>query len=92
MSFKPIGKWIAVTTDIGGEKTSEEGIIYKNDQTGKGGYIWSEVRAVGPDVVEDVRVGDMIYWELATNRGNHYGSIDLVDAEYVIAVKRDETG
>ena len=90
MSFRPIGNWIAVTTDIGGEKTTDAGVVYTDNRTGKGGFVWSKVHAVGPTVAEDIRPGDKIYWELASNRGNHYGSVDLVDAEFVIAVDRDE--
>lgn len=86
-----MGKWVAVTTDIGGEKTSEAGVIYQDNYTGKGGMIWSLVRAVGPDVKEDIKPGDKIMWEMATHRGNCYGSLDLVHEENVELVDRDET-
>jgi hypothetical protein len=91
MSFRPIGKWIAVTSDIGGEKTSEAGIIYNDNSTGKGGMIWSLVRAVGPDVKEDIKIGDKVMWELATFRGNSYGSLDLIHESNVELVDRNET-
>ena len=91
MSFRPLGKWVAVKTTIGGEKITDAGIIVKDDKTGKGGYVWSEVLAVGHEVVEDIQKGDKVYWEIATNRGNHYGAVDLVNEEYIIMVERDET-
>ena len=33
MNFKPIGKWVAVQTNIGGEKTTEAGIIFEEKRT-----------------------------------------------------------
>ena len=50
----------------------------------------AEVVAVGNDVTEDVRVGDTVYWELATNRGNHYGDLDLVHQDHIALVVRDD--
>lgn len=91
MSFRPIGKWIAVTTDIGGQKTTDSGIIYNDNYTGKGGRVWSLVWAVGTDVKEDIKKGDKVMWELATNRGNRYGNLDLIHESVVELVDRDET-
>jgi len=90
MSFKPIGKWIAVVTDIGGEKTTEAGLIYKDNMTEKGGYVWSDVVAVGTDVEEDIRIGDKVYWELATIMGNYYEGLDLINEEHIIMVDRED--
>ena len=92
-SLRPIGKWIAVTTDIGGEKETEAGIIYTDNSTGRSGMVWSTVVAVGEKVVEDIQPGDKIMWDLATNRGNHYNVYDLVHEEFVELVDRpDEVG
>jgi co-chaperonin GroES (HSP10) len=90
MAFRPIGKWIAVRTDLGKEKKTESGIIYNDNKT-KGYYVLAEVVAVGNDVTEDVRVGDTVYWELATNRNNHYGDLDLVHQDHIALVVRDDT-
>jgi len=91
MSFRPIGKWIAVTTDIGGEKTTEAGLIYTDNSTGKGGRVWSTVWSVGPEVKEDIRPGDKVMWELSTHRGNAHGSLDLIHESVIELVDRDET-
>ena len=91
-SLRPIGKWIAVTTDIGGQKETEAGIIYEDNMTGKNGMVWSTVAAVGDKVVEDIRPGDKIMWDISTNRGNHYNVYDLVHEQFVELVDRpDET-
>ena len=89
MAFRPVGKWVAVRTDIGREKKTESGIIYK-DTTMKGQYVKAVVVAVGDGVTEDVREGDTVYWELATNRGNHYQDLDLVHEEHIALVIRDD--
>lgn len=86
--MRPIGKWVAVRTDLGKEKKTESGIIYKDDKT-KGHFVLAEVVAVGCGITEDIRVGDMVYWELATNRGNHYGDLDLVHQDHIALVVRD---
>jgi threonine dehydrogenase-like Zn-dependent dehydrogenase len=87
--FTAFGKWIAVKTDIGSEKTTEQGVVYK-DNTTKGHYVIAEVVSVGSEVTEDIRVGDTVYWELATNRGNHYEDLDLVHQDHVAAVVRND--
>lgn len=90
MAFRPVGKWVAVKTDLGREKKTESGIIYTDDKT-KGHYVLAKVVAVGNDVTEDIRVGDTVYWELATNRGNHYGDLDLVHQDHIALVVRDDS-
>lgn len=86
-SLKPIGKWIVVSTDIGGQKTTEAGIIYE-DKDVSSGHVWSTVASVGPDVAEDIRDGDKIYWDIRTSKGNHHGGYDLVHEDAVLAVDR----
>jgi co-chaperonin GroES (HSP10) len=90
MMLRPIGKWVAVRTDLGKQKTTESGIIYTDDKT-KGHYVLAEVVAVGDGVTEDIQVGDTVYWELATNNGNHYGDLDLVHQDNIALVERDAT-
>lgn len=90
MNVRAFGKWIAVNTDLGGEKKTEYGVIYQDNQT-KGHYVMATVVSVGEKVTEDIRIGDRVYWELATNRGNHYEDIDFVHQDYVAAVIRDES-
>jgi len=86
-SLKPIGKWIVVTTDIGGQKTTEAGIIY-DDNDVSSGHVWSTVESVGPDVKEDIRDGDKIYWDVRTAKGNHHSSYDIVHEDSVLATDR----
>lgn len=90
MAFRPVGKWVAVKTDLGREKKTESGIIYTDDKT-KGHYVLAEVVAIGDGITEDVRVGDIVYWELATNQGNHYGDLDLVHQDHIALVVRDDS-
>jgi len=89
MSMRPIGKWVAVRTDLGKEKKTESGIIYKDDKT-KGHFVLAEVVAVGYGITEDIRVGDTVYWELAVNHDNHYGDLDLVHQDHIALVVRDD--
>ena len=55
--FKALGSWVAVET--GGlkkeEKTTDEGIIYKESQLDNGIVVWSTVYSVGPDVIRILR-------------------------------------
>jgi co-chaperonin GroES (HSP10) len=88
--MRPVGKWVAVHTDLGKEKRTDSGIIY-NDNTTKGHYVLAKVVAVGNGVTEDIKVGDTVYWELATNRGNHYGDLDLVHQDHIALVVRDDS-
>lgn len=90
--FKALGSWVAVKT--GGlkqeEKTTDEGIIYKESQLDNGIVVWSTVYSVGPDVTLGIKVGDSILWKLGTNNGAHYKDskiiLDLVPANEILAV------
>ena len=92
--FKPIGKWVAVKTELQKETTSEAGIIYK-EPIQSNLYTWSEVVSVSDEVQEDIQSGDKVYWKLGTNKGAHYDSgdeiYDLVNVDDIEAVDRDET-
>lgn len=93
-NFKPIGKWVAVITSLRKEKTTDAGIIYK-EQIQSNLYTWSEVVSVSDEVLEDIQPGDRVYWKLGTNEGAHYENgdelYDLVCADDIEAVDRDET-
>ena len=92
--FKPIGQWVAVKTFLREEKTTSAGIVY-TEQIQSNLYTWSEVVSVSSEVVEDIQVGDKVYWKLGTNDGAHYdsgdGIYDLIKAEDIEVVDRDET-
>jgi len=93
-NFKPIGKWVAVKTELRKERVSEAGIVYK-EAIQSNLYTWSDVVSVSDDISEDVRPGDRVYWKLGTNNGAHYeedGEVyDLVKIDDIEAVDRDET-
>jgi len=84
--FKPIGKWIAVKTSLGGEKTTEAGIIYTEKV--KSRLIWSTVVAISPDLTEDIKVGDKVLWDLTKNAGRGYDGKDMVHQDWVELVDR----
>ena len=92
--FKPIGKWVAVKTELRKETISEAGIIYK-EAIQSNLYTWSEVVSVSDDVEEDIQPGDKAYWKLGTNKGAHYEDgdeiYDLVNIDDIEAVDRNET-
>jgi len=46
--LKPIGKWVLVATKLGGQKTTEAGIIYNEKVTCK--MVWGEVVDISPDL------------------------------------------
>ena len=54
--FRPVGKFVALRRDFGGEKKTEAGIIYNERATTK--LVWSKVVAVGEGVTEDIEVGE----------------------------------
>jgi len=92
--FKPIGKWVAVKTFLRKEKTTDAGIVYK-EQIQSNLYTWSEVVSVSDEVLEDIQPGDKVYWKLGTNKGAHYENgdelYDLVCVDDIEGVDRDET-
>ena len=52
--MKPIGKWIVAMSLVGGEKTSEAGIIFQEKSKYK--VIRAKVLAVGNKLTEDIKV------------------------------------
>jgi co-chaperonin GroES (HSP10) len=87
MKFNPIGKWIEVKTDMGGQKTTDAGVIYTDKPTGR--YVKSEVVAVGSGVAEDVQVGDIVYWDSKEFKGDEYGGNHLVNEKWIALVERN---
>lgn len=86
--FRAIGKWVAVQTEgLGKEKTTESGIIYKEKITNPN--IWSKVIAIGDKITEDIKVGDMVLWDLTKGKGRGYASMDLIHQDDILAVERE---
>ena len=70
--MRPIGKWIVAKAKIGGEKTSEAGIIYQEKSKSK--IIPAEVISVGDKLTEDIKVGDIIWWEVTKIKDGYQGN------------------
>ena len=79
--MKPVGKWIVAKSLIGGEKTSEAGIIYQEKSKSK--IIPAKVISVGNKLTEDIKVGDVIWWDISkikdTYAGNHVIHQDWIE-------------
>jgi co-chaperonin GroES (HSP10) len=84
--MKPIGKWIVASSLIGGEKKTSAGIIFQEKSKSK--IIPAKVIAVGNKLTEDIKVGDVIWWDVSKLkdgfRGNH-----LVHQDWVELVERE---
>jgi len=85
-SMKPIGKWIVAKSLIGGEKTTEAGIIFQEKSKYK--IIRAKVLAVGNKLTEDIQVGDVILWDVSKIKDG-YGGNHLVHQDWVEMVERD---
>jgi len=71
-NIKALGANVIVKTDLQThEKTTAEGIIYKENQLDETLVVWSIVHSVGPDVKLDIKEGDSVCWKLSTAVG-HY--------------------
>jgi co-chaperonin GroES (HSP10) len=84
--MRPIGKWILAKALIGGQKTSEAGIIYTEKSTSK--IIPAEVLAVGDKLTEDIQIGDTIWWDVSKIKDGYQGN-HLVNQDWVEFVVRD---
>jgi len=84
--MKPIGKWIVAKSLVGGEKKSEAGIIFQEKSKYK--IIRAKVLAVGNKLTEDIKVGDVILWDV-TKIKDGYGGNHLVHQDWVEMVERD---
>lgn len=85
-NMKPIGKWIVAKSLVGGEKKSEAGIIFQEKSKYK--IIRAKVLAVGNKLTEDIKVGDVILWDV-TKIKDGYGGNHLVHQDWVEMVERD---
>ena len=84
--FKPVGKWVAITTDLGGQKTTDAGIIYTEKATGR--YVKSTVVSVGNGITEDIQPGDTIYWDSKEFTGNEYQWMHVIHEKWIAVVER----
>jgi co-chaperonin GroES (HSP10) len=89
MNFKPLGKWVAVKTVLESQRTTDAGIVYNDFAVKQGGYIWSDVVAVGCGIDEDIQPGDRVLWSIANKKGNEYGGHDLVHQDHIEVVDRE---
>lgn len=83
--MKPVGKWILAKPLIGGQKTTEAGIIYNEKSKSK--IIPAEVLAVGDKLTEDVKVGDTIWWDISKLKDGYAGN-HMVHQDWVEMVER----
>lgn len=84
-NIKPVGKWILASAMIGGEKTTEAGIIYKEKSKSK--IIPAKVVAVGDKLTEDIKVGDVIWWDVSKIKDGYAGN-HVVHQDWVEMVER----
>ena len=84
--MRPIGKWIVAKAKIGGEKTSEAGIIYQEKSKSK--IIPAEVISVGDKLTEDIKTGDIILWDVSKIKDGYNGD-HIVHQDWIEAVIRE---
>ena len=84
-NMKPVGKWIVAKAMIGGEKTSEAGIIYQGKSKSK--IIPAKVLAIGNKLTEDIQVGDVIWWDVSKIKDG-YGGNHVIHQDWVEMVER----
>jgi len=84
--MKPIGKWIVAKSLVGGEKKSEAGIIFQEKSKYK--IIRAKVLAVGNKLTEDIKVGDVILWDVTKIKDGQGGN-HIVHQDWVEMVERD---
>ena len=85
-NMKPIGKWIVAKSLVGGEKTTEAGIIFQEKSKYK--IIRAKVLAVGNKLTEDIQVGDVILWDVSKIKDGFNGN-HLVHQDWVEMVERN---
>ena len=84
--MKPIGKWIVASSLIGGEKKTSAGIIFQEKSKSK--IIPAKVISVGNRVTEDIKAGDVIWWDVTKIKDGFQGN-HLVHQDWVEMVERD---
>jgi co-chaperonin GroES (HSP10) len=85
-NMKPVGKWVVAKPLIGGQKTTEAGIIYTEKSKSK--IIPSEVISVGNKITEDIKVGDTIWWDISKLKDG-YGGNHVVHQDWIDMVERN---
>jgi co-chaperonin GroES (HSP10) len=83
--MKPVGKWIVAKSLIGGEKTSEAGIIYQEKSKSK--IIPAKVISIGNKLTEDIKVDDIIWWDVSKIKDGYKGD-HIVHQDWVAFVER----
>lgn len=83
-TFKPVGRWIAVDTTWKKEKTTESGIVYNETQDQK--YIKSKVVAVSDSITEDIKINDIVFWDMRQFKGQMYKDYFLIHESWVALV------
>ena len=83
--MRPVGKWILARALIGGQKTTSAGIIYTEKSKSK--IIPAEVLAIGNKLTEDIKVGDIIWWDISKLKDGYQGN-HLVNQDWVEMVER----
>lgn len=84
-TMNPVGKWLLAKCLVGGEKKTEAGIIYNEKSKYK--IIKSEVLATGNKLTEDIKVGDVIYWDISKLKDGFHGH-HFVHQDWIEAVER----
>jgi co-chaperonin GroES (HSP10) len=88
-NVRPIGKMLKLKPLFGGQKVTEQGIIY-NETTSKSRLIWAEVVAIGDKLTEDIKVGDKVCWDLTAKFTKHHsGEFDIISQDAIAMVLRD---
>ena len=83
--MKPVGKWILAKPLIGGQKTTEAGIIYNEKSASR--IIPAKVEAIGNKLTEHIQVGDTIWWDVGKIKDAYAGS-HVVHQDWIEFVER----
>ena len=84
-NIKPVGKTVLLERLFGGRKTTEAGIIYDDKVTNK--LVWSKVIDIGPNLTEDIQIGDLVLWDITKMKGSNNG-LDIVNQDEIYLVER----
>lgn len=84
-NIKPVGKTVLLQRTFGGRKTTEAGIIYDDKVTNK--MVWSKVIDIGPHLTEDIKIGDLVLWDITKIKGTNNG-LDIVSQDSIYMVDR----
>jgi co-chaperonin GroES (HSP10) len=101
MKFKPLGNLIMLELSLGGEETTEHGIIYEKTIQS---YVWGKVVAIGPGIPApqtgkipelDLKIGDEVMVLFRSFKGTYQDGLytdkeiayHLYDRSDIICVK-----